>query len=105
MRPRWSRPTDEVAFETLRVPEERMTLGQKWTHNKRVKEAAMKAERKDILEKTRRQFRHSSEGRSETQKEKVQRMRRIRLAQMTTRKEDTRRDIPLCNDDTRRSYR
>ena len=44
LRPRWSKPTDEVAFETLGVPEERMTLGQKWTHDKRVNEAAMKAE-------------------------------------------------------------
>ena len=75
-------------METLAVPEERMTDGQKWTHDKRVNEAAMKAERKSILEKNRKQFRHSSEGRSETQKEKARRMTRIRLAQMKAFEEE-----------------
>ena len=40
------------------------------------------------MEKTRKQFRHSSEGRSETPNEKVQRMRRIRLAQMKAFEEE-----------------
>ena len=68
-------------METLAVPKEQRTAGQRWTHDEREKEAAMKAERKSILDRTRKQFRHSSEGRSETTHEKVQRMRRIRLAQ------------------------
>ena len=88
LRPQRSRPTDEVAMEALIVPEERMTAGQKWTHDKRVNEAEMKAEKESILEKTRKQFRHSPEGRSETQKEKDTRMRRIRLAQMQAFEEE-----------------
>jgi hypothetical protein len=82
MSPEWSRPTNKVAMEALTVPVERKTAGQKRTHDQRVNEAAMKAERKSILEKTRKQFCHSSERGSETLKEKETRMLRIRLAQM-----------------------
>ena len=88
MSPQWSRPTNKVAMEALAVPVERKTAGQKWTHDQRVNEAAMKAEKESILEKTRKQFRHSPEGRSETQKEKDTRMRRIRLAQMQAFEEE-----------------
>ena len=88
MSPQWSRPTNKVAMEALTVPVERKTAGQKWTHDQRVNEAAMKAEKESILEKTRKQFRHSPEGRSETQKEKDTRMRRIRLAQMQAFEEE-----------------
>ena len=88
MSPQWSRPTNKVAMEALTVPVERKTAGQKWTHDQRVNEAAMKAEKESILEKTRKQFRYSPEGRFETQKEKETRMRRIRLAQMQAFEEE-----------------
>ena len=81
LRPRWSRPTNPVAMETLAVPKEQRTAEQRWTHDERAKKAAKNAEIQHNLDITRNQFRHSSEGRSETPSEKVRRMRRISLAQ------------------------
>ena len=81
LRPRWSRPTDPEVIETLAVPKEQWTERLRWAHDERVKEAAKNAEIQHTLDSTRNKFRHSSEGRSETSSEKVQRMRRIRLAQ------------------------
>ena len=72
-----------MAVETLAVLKEQRTARQRWAHDERAKEAAKKAEMLHMhnLDLTRKQFRRSSEGRSETSSEKVQRMRRIRLAQ------------------------
>ena len=40
LRPQWSRPTNAVAMETLAVPKEQWTAGQRWAHGERTKEAA-----------------------------------------------------------------
>ena len=69
-------------METLAVPKEEWTAGQRWAHGERAKDAVGNAEMLHNLDITRKQFGHSSEGRFETSSEKVQRMRRIRLAQM-----------------------
>ena len=59
LRPRWSRPTNPVAMETLAVPEKQRTAGQRWTHDERAKEAAKNAEIQHTLDMTRNKFRHS----------------------------------------------
>ena len=70
-----------MALETLAVPKEQWTAGQRWAHGERAKEAAENAKMLHNLDITRKQFGHSLEERSETSSEKVSRLRRIRIAQ------------------------
>ena len=81
MRPRWSRPTDAEVMETLAVPKEQWTEGQRWAHNECAKDAAENAEMLRNLDETRKQFRHFSEGRSEPPVQRDRRLRRTRIAQ------------------------
>ena len=81
MRPRWSRRTDREVMETLAVPKEQWTERQRWTHDERAKDAAENAEVLRYLEGTREQFRHFSEGRSESPEQRDRRLKRIRIAQ------------------------